>query len=429
MQFELMHPADQLVLIMDRIYHYGMTTTSGGNLSIKDPNGDIWITPGSIDKGSLTRKDIICVKPDGTVVGPHKPSSELPFHQQIYASRPDIRAIVHAHPPSLVAFSIARKIPDISLVPNAAIVCGGVSIATYDLPGSTALGKKIAKVFESGANSVILENHGAVLGADNLFKAFMAFETLDFCARLEINALSIGKPKGLREKHLGIYENKQKVHLDEFIPDNYPSDERMKRYEMCNLIRRAYDQQLFTSTQGTFSTRLDENNFLITPYGIDRKYLEPTDIVRIQNGMREAGKMPSRSVKLHEAIYRTHPDINSIIIAHPPFIMAFAVTDEVFDSRLIPESYIMLRDVGKIPFGATFMQPEMTAEMFTSKTPILIAENDCVVVTGNTLLNAFDRLEVLEYSAKAIVRVRNIGKIVMITDDQVKEIETAFHLD
>ena len=55
MKFELMHPADQLVMIMDRIYRYGMTTTSGGNLSIKDDNGDVWITPSGIDKGNLTR--------------------------------------------------------------------------------------------------------------------------------------------------------------------------------------------------------------------------------------------------------------------------------------------------------------------------------------------------------------------------------------
>ena len=82
MNFELMHPADQLVTIMNRIYQYGMTTTSGGNLSIRDENGDIWITPSGIDKGNLTRADINCVKPDGTILGPHKPSVELPFHKR-----------------------------------------------------------------------------------------------------------------------------------------------------------------------------------------------------------------------------------------------------------------------------------------------------------------------------------------------------------
>ena len=74
MNINLMHPADQIVTMMERIYGYGMTTTSGGNLSIMDENENIWITPSGIDKGSLTREDIMCVKPDGTVIGPHTPS-------------------------------------------------------------------------------------------------------------------------------------------------------------------------------------------------------------------------------------------------------------------------------------------------------------------------------------------------------------------
>lgn len=68
---KLMHPAEQIKVIIGRIYRSGMTTTSGGNVSIMDDNGDMWITPSAIDKGSLTERDIICVKADGTIVGPH----------------------------------------------------------------------------------------------------------------------------------------------------------------------------------------------------------------------------------------------------------------------------------------------------------------------------------------------------------------------
>jgi L-fuculose-phosphate aldolase len=428
MLFEMMHPADQIVLIIGRIYKYGMTTTSGGNLSILDPNGDIWITPGGIDKGTLTRKDIIQVRPDGTIIGIHKPSVELPFHQQIYKARLDIKAIVHAHPPALVAFSIARKVPDISLIPNVSMICGGIGVAAYDVPGSAKLGEKIASVFKQGASTIIMDNHGTVIGASDLFKAFMAFETLDFCARLEINARQIGTPKGLSDKHVQIYENKQKIKLDEYVPTEYSSEERAYRYEMCDLIKRAYDQQLFTSTQGTFSRRIDDNTFIITPFGIDRKYLEPADIVKVHEGKREAGKNPSRSVFLHEQIYKKHPDINSIIIAHPPAIMSFAVTDAEFDSRTIPESYIMLREVVKHPFGSSVLQPELMAEEFSNKKPVAIVKNDCVIVTGNDLLNAFDRLEVMEFSAKALIAVKSVGNMVAISEKQVDEIETAFHL-
>jgi L-fuculose-phosphate aldolase len=428
MKFDLLHPADQIVMIMERIYGYGMTTTSGGNLSILDENGDIWITPGGIDKGSLTRKDIIQVKSDGTIHGIHKPSVELPFHELIYQKRPDIKAVLHAHPPALVSFSIVRKIPNTYLIPSAHLICGEVSMAEYGVPGSMDLGKKIAAQFEKGINTVMLENHGIVVGGEDLFKAFMSFETLDFCARLEIKALQLGKPISLSKRHIEISKQKQHRKMNEFVSQIYSSKEKEFRREMCELIRRAYQQQLFTSTQGTFSQRLDDHSFIITPYGLDRKYLEESDIVRIENDWKEMGKTPSRSVLLHKNIYEKHPYINSVIIAHPPSIMAFAVTEGPFDSRTIPESYILLRNVPKLPYGSSFMQPAMTAETFSRSTPLVIVENDCVIVTGSSLLNAFDRLEVAEYSAKAIISSRHIGEIVSINDQEIAEIEENFPL-
>ena len=419
MNIEMLHPADQIVMIMERIYKYGLTTTSGGNLSIMDDNKDMWISPAGIDKGTLTRKDIICVKADGTIVGIHRPSSEFPFHKHLYEVRPDIKAVLHAHSPALVAFSIVRKIPDTHLIPNVNQVCGEVGMAEYGLPGSDELGDKIAKVFAKGFNTVILENHGVVVGGQSLFKAFMAFETLDFCARLEIYAHRIGIPKGLNQEKIDLSSKKQHVQMDEFVPESFSSMERAVRREMCELIHRAYDKQLFTSTQGTFSQRLDDNSFIITPYSADRKYMEAEDLVRIEGNCREAGKTPSRSALLHKYIYETHPYINSIIIAHPPHVMAFAVTAEKLDSKTIQESYILMRNIPKIPFGASFMQPKMTADVFSKTTPIIMLNNDCLIVTGNSLLNAFDRLEVAEYSAKAIIASKNIGEIVAIDDAQI----------
>ncbi|ABP66481.1 class II aldolase/adducin family protein [Caldicellulosiruptor saccharolyticus DSM 8903] len=428
MKFELLHPAEQIVMIMERIYGYGMTTTSGGNISIMDENGDIWITPSGIDKGSLKPDDIVLVRSNGEIVGKHKPSVELPFHEVIYRSRPDIKAIIHAHPPAIMAFSLARKIPNTKLILNVHLVCGEVELVDYALPGSTALGQKIADAFKRGINTAVLANHGIVVGAENLFKAFMAFETLDFCAQLEIRARAIGNPKALRPKDLEISKAKQDIKMDEFIPKIFSSFERQARKRICELIHRAYDQRLFTSTQGTFSQRLNENSFIITPYMVDRKYIEVEDIVRIENGYKEAGKRPSRSVLLHKYIYEKHPDVNAIIIAHPPNIMAFAVTDNEFDSKTIPETYIQLRNVKKIPFGSTFMQPKMTADVFSKQTPAVIVENDCVIVVGKDLLDAFDKLEVLEFTAKAMIDAKNLGEVMLISQEEIEEIEKAFKL-
>ena len=86
--------------------------------------------------------------------------------------------------------------------------------------------------------------------------------------------------------------------MDEFIPARRSSEELEIRREMCALIKRAYDNELFTSGQGTFSRRLSDGSFIITPYAKDRKYLEPGDLVRIEGNKKEFGKMPSRSLRL-----------------------------------------------------------------------------------------------------------------------------------
>ncbi len=430
MNFDMLHPADQIVMIMNRIYYYGMTTTTGGNLSIRDSEGTVWISPSGVDKGSLRREDIMQIKPDGTIVGLHRPSVEYPFHLAIYKKRPDLRAVLHAHPPALVAFSLLREIPDTSIIPDARFLSGKITIAKYALPGSATLGDKISAEFEKGINTVMLENHGVVLGSTSLFKAFMNFEMLDYCARIQINAKALGGTiHGLSERHMEIYKNKTSPCMEEFVPQTHTSEELGVRRDMCELIHRAYGNQLFTSDQGTFSCKLSDGSFIITPYAKDRNYLEPEDLVLIKDGKCEAGKTPSRSVKLHTALYERDPDIKTVIVAHPPHIMAFAITDKEFDARLIPESYIALKNVRKYPFGSSFMQPEMLAKEISIKNPVVIIENDCIIAAGTSLLNAFDRLEVMEYSAKSLVEAASLGgEVVKISPDEVKEIEVAFNL-
>jgi L-fuculose-phosphate aldolase len=425
---QLLPPAEQLVMILDRIYRCGMTTTSGGNLSLLDSNGDIWITPTGIDKGSLTSADIVRVKPDGTIIGKYQPSCELPFHRLIYQNRPDVKAIVHAHPPALVSFSIVRKIPQTKLIPDVEFICGEIKMAEYALPGSIDLGNKIAAAFTSGVNIVMLENHGVVVAGTDIFEAFMAFETLEFSAQMEINAYQIGQPVSLNTTEIEKVGQTRKAvtQMSEFVPQSHSSEERQARKEMVDFIHRAYDQKLISSTQGTFSIRLNEHSFIITPEMVDRKYLTVNQIVRIDEETKEAGKIPSTSVWLHKRIYDRDPDVHSIIDAYPPNIGAFAVTKEGFDSRTIPESYIVLRNVRKAPFEPDWIQFDL--KTFTKENPIAMVENRCIIVTGNSPLKAFDRLEVAESTAKTIIAARRIGKIVSIKQDQVTEIEGAFPL-
>ena len=428
MNINYIHPADQLVMFMQRIYDKGMTTTSGGNLSIMDDDGDIWITPASVDKGTLTRQDIIRVKPDGTCIGPHRPSSELPFHQAVYKMRPDLKAVLHAHPPALVSFSIARQCPDLNLIPSVLKVCPEVKIATYAVPGSDQLGENIGKCFSEGCDTVLLENHGVCIGAQDMFTAFQRFETLEYTANLEIQARRIGTTRCLPNEAYQLTETKHHLKMDDFIPNSHSSEELAARRDMITLIHRSYRQGLFTATHGTYSVRLSDGSFLITPFGMDRAYLEEDDLVRVKGGMKELGKTPSRAVSLHEKIYAAHPEINAVLIAHPVHAMAFAVTDTPFDPRTIPESYILLRDVKRLPYGEIYTQQGRTAAVFSEVTPVAMVENDCVIVTGNTLLQAFDRLEVMESTAHSIINASVVGKIVHISPEEVADLKVAFHL-
>lgn len=428
MDFNLMHPAEQIVLLINRVYQKGLTTTSGGNLSIKDSEGNIWITPSGIDKGSLSPSDICKVLPDGTVIGKYKPSCELPFHRLVYETRPDVSAVLHAHPPALVSYSLIRKIPEANIIPTVSLFCGPVGIAKYEVPGSDALAKRIVNEIKKGFNVVVMENHGVITCADSLFEAFKRFETFNFAADVGIIASQIGKPESLSEEQMKVYNTKGSRTFGEFIPDSFSSDERRLRKEMCTLIHRSYDQGLFTSTQGTFSVRLNKDSFLITPNGVDRKYIEPEDIVRIDFNWREAGKKPSRSVELHKMIYDDHPEINAITVAQPKHLMAFAVTHTPIDSRTIPESYISMRDIVRVPFGTNITNPKQISNLICAKSPVVLLENDSIISTGNTLINAFDRLEVAEFTANTVIHAKMIGDIVMIGDKEVEEINKAFNL-
>ena len=428
MNIQYIHPADQLVMFMQRIYDKGLTTTSGGNLSIMDSDGNIWITPASVDKGTLTRKDIICVRPDGTTVGPHRPSSELPFHASVYKMRPDLKAVLHAHPPALVAFSIASRVPNLDLIPSVRRICQDAKIAVYGVPGSDDLGDKIGQVFAGGCDIAILENHGICIGATDMFTAFQRFETLNFAADLEIQASKIGNIKCLSEEDQRIAVTNHHTKLDDFIPRTITSEELSARRDMITLIKRSYRQGLFTATHGTYSVRLSDDSFLITPFGQDRAYLEEDDLVRVKGGMKELGKTPSRAVHFHEVVYKNHPEIRAILQAHPLHAMAFAITDAGFDPRTIPESYILLRDIQKMPYGKLYADQEEASKYFDPAHPAVMVENNCVIVTGNTLLQAFDRLEVLESTAYSLINASSLGEIDRISDEEVADLKKAFNL-
>ncbi len=421
-----LHPRDELVETMNRIYRYKMTTTSGGNLSILDPNGDIWITPSRVDKGRLQPSDIVCAHPDGTKTGLHPPSSEFPFHREIYRRRPDIKAIVHAHPGALVAFSICRQLPDTRVQILAHSICGKVAYAPYACPGSEELGRNIAETFAAGADCVMLENHGVVIGGTDLRDAFQRFETLEFVAQTLVKAATLGPVQVLTPAQLPERPLPELAALPAQIPSNR---EKELRTQLCDFVQRAYRQRLLISTVGSFSARLDAERFLITPRRRDRLQLDPSGIVVSTADACEAGKRPSRTARLHAEIYRRNPDIGAIVNAQPAHASAFCMTSAEVSTHTIPESYIVLNDAPKLPHACVVADAEkMAAQVSLEKRPVVLIENEGALVVGRNVLDAFDRLEVLEATTEALFLSRPLGPLVPMPADAIAELKRVFNV-
>jgi L-fuculose-phosphate aldolase len=421
----LLHPRDEIMQIMQRIYRYRMTTTSGGNLSIRDENGDIWITPARVDKGTLRRDDMVCVHPDGTVTGAHRPSSEFPFHQAIYEARPDIGGIVHAHSVALVAFSITGSMPDTRLFHKAHSICGQAGFAPYALPGSQTLADHIVQAFALGPHCVVLENHGVVVGDAGLQAAFERFETLEFTAKTIIKARMLGPVRYLDDEQLKLAQSLSDP-LAEFSPGRASSTEKELRRQLCSFLHRGYRNRLMISTEGSFSARVDDACFLITPARLDRHTVDVDDLVLVRDGAAEAGKTPSRAARLHQAIYGRQLDVRAIVNAYTVNATAFSATDVPLDCRTIPESYLLLRDVQRVPFGVQFTAPDKLAQRVSLQRPVALLDNDGVLVCGTGVLDAFDRLEVLESTAETLINGRFVGPTAPMPDAAIDELRAAF---
>ena len=223
---------------MNRVYHTGLTSTSGGNISAMDDEGNIFITPSGKDKGTLVEEDIVKVLSDGKKIGIYPPSIELPFHTNIYKLRKDIKAVVHAHAPAIVAYAITRAVPDSKVARCYEDVLGEIVGSRYDIPGSLHLGDILKDEFSKGFNAVMMDNHGATVADATLSDAFKRYETLEWLCQTLINAKMLGGYK-LPEKRVELIQISTKV--DESIDDIKYSEKKNEIVEFCH---RSYDNKL-----------------------------------------------------------------------------------------------------------------------------------------------------------------------------------------
>lgn len=176
---------EEVAYFMRRLYTQQLTTTSGGNISVRA--GELaLITPSALDKGRITGAQIGIMDLDGNLKTKNlKPSIETGLHLEIYRRRPEVAAVVHAHPVAACAYAASAMKINTTLLAESYAIVGEVAYAGYHCVGSPELARETASA-TAGANCVIMRNHGALAVGGALLEAFDRLEVLENAARLSL---------------------------------------------------------------------------------------------------------------------------------------------------------------------------------------------------------------------------------------------------
>lgn len=188
---------EQMCDIGRRIWLKGFCAGNEGNHSYRISENRILCTPTGISKGNLKPDDICTVDMEGKqVAGSRKRTSEILLHLQIYKARPEIRAVIHSHPPHATAFAVAGVDLPTCIHPEAEVFLGVVPTAKYVTPGDKRLGESILP-FVKDSNTILLQSHGVVCYSPDLEQAYYQLEIVDAYARILLLAKQVGSIRPL----------------------------------------------------------------------------------------------------------------------------------------------------------------------------------------------------------------------------------------
>lgn len=209
-EFEL---KKMMVEVGRRIWTRGYVAANDGNITVLLNDNELLTTPTGVSKGFMTPDMIIKVNREGKVISgssKYKPSSEVKMHLDVYRERPDIRSVVHAHPPYATSFAVAGIPLDKCVLPEAILVIGSVPIAPYGLPSTMEIPER-ARPFIRESDAILLENHGALTLGSSLMDAYHKMETLEHTANIVWKAVQLGNVNVLdqkeRDRLLGLRDN------------------------------------------------------------------------------------------------------------------------------------------------------------------------------------------------------------------------------
>ena len=405
-------PAMEITEYITRMYDKGLTTMSGGNLSIRGVDNSIWVTPGSKDKANLIPEDIMHVYTDGRIEGNTKVTSEFVVHKAVLESRKDCNAVLHAHSPIIIGFSAARIKPNTRLLASAYKSIGDrMTISPYQRAGSPELAKETVKGLSGDNKFTILENHGLFITDKDMSGCYEKLEIVEKLGKVELQSRIITDNNvQLSDSDIEKLNSYSSPELHTYKPVEWSHSEIEIGFKICELMKRMYNRDIITSSTGAMSVKLDEETIIITPRHFDADNLQVEDLVLIKNNMAEESKVPSEEIFMHMEIYRENPELKTIITGVPTYLMSYAVTDKTFFSESLWEAYWLLRKVPTIPFGIGEEFNRQVAKAIGRNTPTLLIQNCSYIVTSNDIMDAYDKIEVAESTAKGIIMTNIIAK-------------------
>jgi len=214
--------------IGQRIYNKGFAAANDGNITVRIGDNEVLCTPTMHCKGFLKPDDIATVDMKGNqTAGNKKRSSEALLHLEIFKQRPDVKSVVHCHPPHACAFAIAREPIPQCVLPEVEVFLGDVPITTYETPGGQNFADTIIPFVEK-TNVIILANHGTVSYGENVERAYWWTEILDAYCRMLLLSKQLGRVNYFtEEKERELLELKQNW--------GWSDPRNTKEYENCDI--------------------------------------------------------------------------------------------------------------------------------------------------------------------------------------------------
>ncbi|HEX5690283.1 MAG TPA: class II aldolase/adducin family protein [Roseiflexaceae bacterium] len=192
----------EIVRVGRMLYERGLIVAGDGNISVRIAPELLLTTPSGAWKGMLEPEDMVIVDLEGRVQGgDRRPSSELLMHLAVYAARPDVQAVVHAHPPIAVACTLAGVRMDECVLPEAIITLGAVPTAPFSMTGTHEMCDAIAP-FLPFHNAILLTHHGALTVGSSLMQAFHRMEQVEHSAKILMAAQQLGGARPLPPERL-----------------------------------------------------------------------------------------------------------------------------------------------------------------------------------------------------------------------------------